>query len=323
VMEWVNEEFKKLRYIVNTISADVGVPSLPPVLPTLPLGDNQSQQLSITDVSDAAITYQAEETGNATPLTPSDADPHNTSSAIDTHVTPSDPTEVTVTDSNNAASPQRQTEVTGGTAKTDHRFPPANHPSKQSSCHVTHRLRQARPNPSDAPPLPPVGPPPPSPSGKLAANNSSSHPQSSPPASTATSSAKSPDEPATGATPRLYRDVLVSPLPLSNPYTVLAEDGDPSGVELATGVSTGSMAKSDYPNNEKRPQRKNTNQLTPAAILAKESVKKDISTLLIGDSVLSNVDSRTVSPSVPLQKVCVSAWTLNRLDGRLGSRSHK
>ncbi|KAK7465026.1 hypothetical protein BaRGS_00037811 [Batillaria attramentaria] len=117
-MEWVNEEFKKLRYIVNTISADVGVPSLPPVLPTLPLGDNQSQQLSITDVSDAAITYQAEETGNATPLTPSDADPHNTSSAIDTHVTPSDPTEVTVTDSNNTASPQRQSVDEKTTTKT-------------------------------------------------------------------------------------------------------------------------------------------------------------------------------------------------------------
>nr|KAG5701918.1 hypothetical protein BaRGS_014983 [Batillaria attramentaria] len=50
-------------------------------------------------------------------------------------------------------------------------------------------------------------------------------------------------------------------------------------------------SQSDNPNNEKRPQRKNTDHLTPAAILAKESVKKDISTLLIGDSVLSNVDS--------------------------------
>nr|KAG5687414.1 hypothetical protein BaRGS_004916 [Batillaria attramentaria] len=197
-MEWVNEEFKKLRYIVNTISADVGVPSLPPVLPTLPLGDNQSQQLSITDVSDAAITCQAEETGNATPLTPSDADPHNTSSAIDTH-------------HDTAISAVRDLQ-------------------KEVKELLKVRLREVKEDFKQG------------------------------------------------------LDVLRKRV----------DNLEAENLKL--------KSQSDNPNNEKRPQRKNTDHLTPAAILAKESVKKDISTLLIGDSVLSTVDSRTVSPSVPLQK---------------------
>ncbi|KAK7471692.1 hypothetical protein BaRGS_00035665 [Batillaria attramentaria] len=63
-VEWVNEEFRKLRSFVNTASSQTGMPTMPSVLPPLPLAgdENLSARLAIQGLSDTegCQTHEAE-----------------------------------------------------------------------------------------------------------------------------------------------------------------------------------------------------------------------------------------------------------------------
>ena len=154
-------------------------------------------------------------------------------------------------------------------------------------------------------------------SAPLTRNTPMAHPfsEKSPASTSATSKI------STSVTPskRTYSEVVAS-VSTSNHYQVLSQsdDDDDPKETMARPISSNTTTDDNSLDKGKTSERK---PKSPTELMMLESIHSTTCSLLIGDSMIREINPKKLSPSIQMQKICIPGMTIDDLSKWLSSRT--